>query len=48
VLGRIGDITQLRQKFVGYVGPSLAARVDTKPPVATKPAARRRKKPDPS
>jgi DNA-binding MurR/RpiR family transcriptional regulator len=47
VLGRIGDITQLRQKFVGYVGPSLAARADTKPPVPTKPATRRRKKPGP-
>ncbi|GAA0259655.1 MurR/RpiR family transcriptional regulator [Rhodanobacter caeni] len=47
VLGRIGEITALRQKFVGYVGPSLAARVDTKPPVGPKPATRRRKKSDP-
>jgi hypothetical protein len=48
VLGRISDITALRQKFIGYVGPSLAARVDAKPSDTTKPTARRRKKPDPS
>jgi hypothetical protein len=24
VLGRVGDITELRQKFIGYDGPSLS------------------------
>ena len=25
ILGRVGDITELRQKFIGYDGPSLSA-----------------------
>ena len=40
VLGRIGDITELRQKFVGYDGPSLPGGGKGKPDKAKKSAGR--------
>ncbi len=46
ILGRVGDITELRQKFIGYDGPSLSADGGRKPAKAgksgsAKPAKRR-------
>jgi DNA-binding MurR/RpiR family transcriptional regulator len=46
ILGRVGDITELRQKFIGYDGPSLSAGGGSKPGKAKdgggkKPAKRR-------
>jgi DNA-binding MurR/RpiR family transcriptional regulator len=42
VLGRIGDITRLRQKFIGYAGPSLAGRAEPRPGPPEKRSAARK------
>lgn len=47
VFGRIGDITALRQKFIGYAGPSLSGG-ESKPGKAKKSASKRHGKTEPT
>lgn len=47
VLGRIGDITELRQKFIGYAGPSLSGG-KSKPDKVKKDVGKRRGKTEPA
>ncbi len=42
VYGRIGEINQLRQKFIGYAGPSMSGRAEPKPGPSKKRAVARK------